>query len=109
MKVLVFAKKRKSKEGREFTTYSTKLHKADGTETYANVKFREECGAPKLEECPCYIDVDKADANLDSKNREVVDEETGVISLVKDKTMWIKKWSFNPEKYVDTSLDEYVD
>lgn len=109
MKILVFAKKRKNKEGREFTTYSTKLHKADGSELFANVKFREDCGSPKYEECPCYVDVERADANLNNSTRQVVDEDTGVISNIEDHTLWVKAWKLNPEKYVDTSLDGFVD
>ena len=75
MKVLVFGKKRQTKDGKTFTAYVSKLQKRDGSEITAGVKFREDCGAPKLEETPCYIEVDKANANLDHKTVEVTTED----------------------------------
>lgn len=108
MKLLIFGKKRTSKEGRDFVTYLTKLTKKDGEEITASVKFTEEAGAPKLDECPCYIDVEKSAANLSTKTREVVDEESGEIHHINNQTLWIKKWEMNPEKYVDTSLDDFI-
>ncbi|MBO7735742.1 MAG: hypothetical protein J6S67_24455 [Methanobrevibacter sp.] len=109
MKVLVFAKKRQTKDGRAFTAYVTKLPRKDGTELTAGVKFREECGAPTLEECPCYVMVDKKDANLATKNKEITDEETGEIRDVVQYTLWVSKWSKSPEEYVDHSLDDFED
>ena len=109
MKVLVFGKKRQTKDGRNFTAYVTKLTKKDGEEITAGIKFREECGAPSLEETPCYIIVDKNDANLDTKVNEVTDTETGEIKEVVNRTLWVKAWTMSPEKYVDTSLDDFED
>lgn len=109
MKLLIFGKKRTSREGRDFTTYFTKLHKTDGTEITTSVKFTEKAGAPNLEDCPIYIDVEKKDANLAEKVKNVTDLDTGEISHIQDKTLWVKKWTKNPEKYVDTSLDDFVD
>lgn len=109
MKVLVFAKKRQTKDGRAFTAYVTKMPRKDGTDLTAGVKFREECGAPNLEECPCYIEFDKQNANLATRNREIVDEETGEVKDVVQYTLWVSKWEKSPEKYVDHSLDDFED
>ncbi len=108
MKVLVFAKKRKTREGRPFTAYVTRMKKKDGTEVFATIKFREECGSPKAEDCPLYIDVEKSNANMTTKTVEVV-EEDGEIRETERKTLWITAWKKNPEVYVDTSLDEFED
>lgn len=109
MKVLVFGKNRQTKDGRKFTAYVTKLTKVNGEEITASVKFREECGAPSIEETPCYINVDKADANLSTKKVEITDEESGEIKEVENRTLWVKAWTMSPEKYVDTSLDDFED
>ncbi len=109
MKVLVFAKKRQTKDGRNFTAYVTKMSRKDGTELTAGVKFREECGAPTLEECPCYIEVDKKNANLATRNREIVDEETGEVRDVVQYTLWVSDWDKSSEEYVDHSLDDFED
>lgn len=108
MKVLVFAKKRKTKEGRPFTSYVTKMKKKDGSEVFATVKFREECGNPKPEDCPLYINVKKADANMSTKTVEVVGEDGEMIETER-KTLWVNAWERDPEIYVDTSLDDFED
>lgn len=109
MKVLVFGKKRQTKDGKNFTSYVTKLTKKDGDEVSMSVKFREECGAPKLEETPCYIELDKNNANIATKKIEVTDEESGEIREVESKTLWIQDWTMSNEKYVDHSLDDFED
>lgn len=106
MKVLVFAKKRQTKEGKQFTAYVSRLTKKDGEEITTGVKFREECGSPKAEECPCYIEIDKANANLTTKKMEITTED-GEIKEVESKTLWVSKWKMSNEKYVDTSLDDF--
>lgn len=107
MKVLVFGKKRQTKEGKNFTAYVTKMTKKDGTEITASVKFREECGQPKLEETPCYIEFDKTNGNMTHRNVEVTDNETGEIKEITNHTLWISKWKMSNEKYVDKSLDDF--
>ena len=104
MKILVFAKKRTTKEGKKFNIYISKLNKKDGSEITCGVKFREECGAPKPEECPCYIEVAKVDCNMSTK--EVVDKETGAIYI--NNTLWVSKWKMLADKYEDTSMDDFV-
>lgn len=108
MKVLVFAKKRQTKDGRNFTAYVTKLTKKDGSELTAGVKFREECGAPNADECPLYIEVDKVNANLATRTQEITTDD-GEIKDVTQNTLWVSKWTRSDEKYVDTSLDEFED
>lgn len=109
MKVLVFGKKRQTKDGRNFVAYVTKMTKKNGEELTAGVKFREECGAPSIDETPCYIEIDKVNANLVSKKQDYTDEETGEIKEVTNHTLWVSKWTMSNEKYVDTSLDEFED
>ena len=106
MKVLVFAKKRQTKDGKAFTAYVAKLKKVDGSEVTTGIKFREDCGAPKLEECPCYIEFDKKDANMTTKQLEVTTAD-GEIKDVESRTLWVQKWEMSDEVYVDTSLDEF--
>lgn len=108
MKILVFAKNRLTKEGKPFNTYIAKLTKTDGSEVTAALKFREECGQPKAAECPCYIDVDKKDANFNTKQIELKDEAGNVTGEATQNTLWIQKWTMNPEKYVDHSMDDFV-
>lgn len=102
MQITVFAKKKSTKEGKIFYTYLTTLTKKDGTEEMIEVKFREDCGAPKAENCPMNVICDKADANISKKM--ITREDTG--ELYECKTLWISAWS-EGDAYIDTSLDEY--
>lgn len=103
MEITVFAKKRETKDGKSFYSYIATLTKKSGEKLTASIKFREECGNPKADQCPMNIIVDKADANLSEKvigtNRE-----TGEVLL--GHTMWVSKWKPG-SKYVDHSLDDY--
>lgn len=107
MKIVVFAKKRTTKEGKPFTAFVTRMTNKAGEEITAGVRFREECGQPKDNECPCYIEFDKGDANMTVKNLEITDAETGEIKDAQSRTLWITKWKKSPEKYVDHSLDDF--
>ena len=102
MNLTIFAKKRKSEDGREFYTYLTTLKRKDGTELKCQVKFRESCGTPKGAECPMNIVVNKNAANLSAKDIER--EETGEIITVY--SLWVSEWT-KGEKYVDHSLDDF--
>lgn len=106
MKALIFAKKKETKEGKKFYTYFATLTKKDGTEENVDCKFREECGSPKPESCPLYIEFDKEDANLATKKIKTVDE-VGNDKEVEVKKLWISKYQISEEKYVDNSLDDY--
>lgn len=108
MRVTVFAKKRKTKDGRPFTGYIGVLTNKNGEEVNVGISFREECGSPKAEVCPCYIDVPKTSANLNRKTVEIPNED-GEIVEVERRTLWVSEWTMAPEKYVDHSLDEFDD
>lgn len=103
MKLTIFSKKRTTKEGKPFTSYISKLQKKDGSEVTASVKFRDDCGNPKPEDCPMNIVVDKKAANLAS--RTYTDSETGEVR--ESLTLWVTEWS-EGEPYVDHSLDEFI-
>lgn len=100
MEITIFAKKKKAKNGKEFVTYLTTLQKKDGTKETMEVKFREEVGAPK--DCPCNIDVNKTDINIQEKS--VTREDTGELIIVKK--LWVKEWTPG-SPYEDRSLDDY--
>ena len=102
MNLTVFAKSKTTKEGKAFLTYFSKLTKKDGTEVSVELKFREECGAPKS--FPCNIIVDKQDANLVEK--EITYEKDGEDKEALQRRMWISAWT-DGEPYVDHSLDDF--
>ena len=106
MKCTVFAKRRKTANGKEFTSYMTRLAKKDGSEQAMSVAFREDfCKAPKLEECPCIIEFAKENANI--SKREYEREDTGERGT--SFTLWITDYTMTGEKWVDHSLDEFAD
>lgn len=102
MELTVFAKNRTTKEGKPFQTYFSKLTKKDGTEITTELKFRDECGAPK--KFPCNIIVEKQDCNLAEK--EVTYEKDDVMEVALQRRLWISNWREGSE-YVDHSLDDY--
>lgn len=102
MELTVFAKNRTTKEGKPFQTYFSKLTKKDGTEMTTELKFRDECGAPK--KFPCNIIVEKQDCNLAEK--PVTYEKDGVETDAIQRRLWISAWTEGSE-YVDHSLDDF--
>lgn len=106
MKALIFAKKRKTSDGKEFFGYIATITDKNGEEQTIGAKFKDECGNPKPEACPLYIEFDKDDANISTKKETKVDE-VGEESKVEYKTLWISKYIVSDEKYVDHSLDDY--
>ena len=109
MKVNVFCKKGQSRDGRYFPIYLSTLTKKNGEETRVSLKFRETCGAPDPKECPCVIEIDKANANLVTKpiildDGTYLTDESGEIKY--SKTMWVSDWTLIGP-YIDTSLDDY--
>lgn len=102
MEITIFAKKRTTKEGKSFYNYLSTLTKIGGEKQTVSVKFREECGSPKAEECPMNIIFDKHDANL--SKHEFIREDTGEAAY--GYTLWLSKWAPGGE-YVDNSLDDY--
>lgn len=101
MELTVFAKKRTTTEGKHFYTYLTQLtRKEDGEHVSAQVKFPEGV-APKVDDCPINIIVDKDKANLATKN---IKTENGEIV---SRTLWVKDYTVNAKPFVDNSLDDY--
>ena len=115
MNLTIYAKKRQSADGRSFYTYLATMRKKDGTEDKVQVKFREECGQPKGDTCPCNIIVDKKDANLSARPYSVLvptgetNEDGEAIMREEERTgkeLWVSKWKYG-EAFVDHSLDDY--
>lgn len=102
MELTIFAKSRTSREGKPFTAYVTKLTKKDTTTMSVSVKFREECGAPKKENCPMNIIVERDKMNL--SDRTYIDAAG---ELKTGYTLWVSAWSKGAE-YVDHSLDDFI-
>ena len=102
MEITIFAKKRQTKEGKSFYGYITTLKAKNGEEVTMGVRFREECGSPKGEKCPCNIIIEKKDVNISRKH--YADEETG--EVMESKTLWVTNWKPGSE-YVDHSTDEF--
>lgn len=105
MEITIFAKKRNTKEGKQFFSYLTTLHRKDGSDLVAAVKFRDDCDAlPDPKSCPMNIRFDKALANL--ATREYTREDTGEVA--KSYTLWLSGW-VPGEEYVDHSMDDIED
>lgn len=111
MKLNIFVKKGKSKDGRVFPIYLSTLTKKDGTEIKVSVKFRQDAKQPELADCPCVIEFDKKNANLTIK--EIKDSETGEFlydeatgEVKTSKTLWVSAWKM-VGPYVDHSLDDF--
>lgn len=103
MELTIFAKKRETKEGKGFYSYITTLKKKSGETITASVKFREECGNPKADQCPMNIIVEKADANLATK---VIGTNHDTGEALLGHSLWVSKWKPG-SKYVDHSLDDF--
>lgn len=102
MEITVFAKKKKTREGRQFYAYITHLTRKTGEEQAMAVKFRDECGAPKPENCPMNVVVEKGDANISKKTYTREDTGEPAVSY----TMWVTNWR-EGAPYVDTSFDDF--
>lgn len=103
MLVTVFARKKKSREGKEFTAYSGRLTNKSGEQINVSIRFRQECGSPKAADCPLNIEFDKADANLVQET--YVREDTGEDATAYK--LWIQAWKESEIVYRDTSLDDF--
>lgn len=106
MKVVIFAQKKETKEGKKFYSYLATLTKKDGSEDKVEAKFREECGAPDPKKCPIIIEVEKEFANISTK-KETYTDEVGEEKTVERRRLWISEWSESEEKFIDKSLDDY--
>ena len=110
----IFAKTRKTKDGREFKTYFTTLPNGEKVKA----KFQRDCGEPK--QFPCNVDLMQNSCNLSSEKytRTVednkVDPATGEVigtetvqEKAEAKVLWISAWAYSAEEYRDTSMDEF--
>lgn len=111
MEITLFSKKRTTREGKVFYNYLSTLTKKDGTQVLCTVKFRDDCGMPKPEQCPMNILVDKDHCNLSVKKftRQVTDPESGEITQEEgmSNTLWISMW-LPGGPYVDHSMDDFM-
>ena len=110
MRINVFGKQVEF-QGKKFAAYTGRLTKKSGEELTVTVKFRQDCGAPDLKECPCQIEFPKEGANLVMKTIKGEDgmplvNEMGEVKS--SKTLWISKWKM-VGPYVDHSLDDFED
>lgn len=102
MEIAVFAKKRITKEGKNFYSYLSRLVKKNGEELPVTVKFREEtCKPVPPADCPCNIIVNK---EMSSLSKQKYETEDGNVAY--SHTLWVGDWTMGGE-YVDHSLDEF--
>ena len=95
MKIELFAKKMKKKEGGTFTKYLTKIIKKNtGEKVSCEVKFCEEVSKPKSEKCPCYIEIEEASYS-ERKQGEYI-----------NRTLWVSNYHILDEEWVDHSMEE---
>ena len=102
MEITIYAKKRTTSEGKSFYSYLSNLTRKDGTKQTVSVKFRDDCGNPKPENCPMNIKFDKSDANM--ATREFVRDDTGLVGT--SYTLWVSAWEIGTP-FVDYSLDDF--
>ena len=103
MEITVFAKERKTQNGKTFWGYlATLTNKTTGEQETIGVRFRQSCGQPDPDKCPMNIEVDKADCNISTQT--YVREDTGEPGV--SKSLWVMKWKEGSE-YVDHSTDDY--
>lgn len=107
MKLAIFSKKRQALDeatgkARVFYTFLTTLvDKRNGEPLSVQVKFRESCGAPDPDLCPCFIEVPKGKANLIFE--KYTNDDGDELEAAK---MWVSEWQKAGE-YVDHSLDNF--
>lgn len=101
MKITVFSKNMKSKEGRSFKVYLSRLvNKHTNEELPVRVAFSE--GVTPPAECPCILTFERVDGHLSPRSytTEKGEERTSY-------TLWLNAYDLSPEPYVDHSLDDY--
>lgn len=101
MEITIYAKKRTSKDGKVFYNYLSTLTRKDGTPQVVTVKFRDEAGQPRPDNCPMNIEFSKENANMSVKDFERKDGTPG-----KSYTMWVSAWS-EGTPFVDRSMDDF--
>ena len=102
MEIIIFAKKKTTRDGKAFYIYLTTLtNKKTGEIEKLRVRFRQECGQPDPHTCPRRITFDKHDANISATAYQTEEGETRTT-----KNLWISKWTDNGE-YIDESLNDF--
>ena len=103
MEITVFAKERKTQQGKTFWGYiATLTNKSTGEMETVGVRFRQSCGNPDPDKCPMNIVVEKSDCNISTTR--YTREDTGEEAV--SKSLWVMKWK-EGSKYVDHSTDDY--
>lgn len=100
MRITVFEKTAKAKNGSTFKVYVSKLVKKDGSELYVSVRFHNDLRKPS--EFPAIIEVPKEKANL--QHKEYTRSDGGIGDRY---TLWLNGYQETGEKYVDHSLDDF--
>ena len=104
MEITIFAKKRQTQDGRKsFFSYLTTLTRKDGTPCTCVVKFAAPAEAPDPLNCPCNIQVDKADCNMAVE--DYTDSKSGEVR--KSYKLWVKNYKPG-SAYVDHSMDDFM-
>lgn len=100
MKLTIYAKTKKTSEGRSFKVYLSRLYnKRTGEDVPVRVVFQEGCTLPTI--FPCNIVAEKADMNLSEKKYR---DEQGEEHITR--SLWIKDYQMG-EPFEDHSLDDY--
>lgn len=103
MEIAIYAKKRSTKDNKTFYSYLSTLTRKDGTKQTVAVKFRDEAGNPKPENCPMNVKFDRKDANMATS--DFVRKDTGEVAT--SYTLWVSRWEVG-SPFVDRSLDDFV-
>ena len=105
MKITVFAKRIKTKDGKSFIEFVTSLERKDGTKQYMRAMYsgKDKNKAFDADMCPMIIEFDKANANVSTKTFV---SKTG--EERKNYTLWIKDYTKTNEVYVDHTLDDFI-
>lgn len=101
MEISIFSKRCQTREGKTFFKYLSTLKTKAGEPLPVQVKFRDECGSPKPDTCPCNIIVTKEQCNL--SKREYTREDTGEVCTAR--VLWVNGWKPG-SAYVDHSMDD---
>ena len=102
MEITIYAKKRTTADGKTFYSYLSTLTRKDGTKQTVSVKFRDDAGNPKPENCPMNIKFDRGAANM--VTRDFTREDTGETGI--SYTLWVSRWEHGAP-FVDHSLDDF--
>jgi hypothetical protein len=101
MKLTIFSKSLRSKEGKPFKVYLSRLrNNKTGEEVTCRVNFPEGTAIPPT--FPVIVTVDKQNANL--SERKYTDESGQTHTTY---TLWVKAYTLTGEEYVDHSLDDF--